>query len=129
MMTAKLFDPSRPRDDHGKWTSGGGGGGGGASTPPRPETLRSNIYGLLNQWSELASSSNVGSNLIMANNLDALAGAIVDWLGPGSFQQNSPNGSIQFFSSDRSRIIRFDLGGHGLGPHINVEPRRIHIFI
>lgn len=81
MMTAKLFDPSQPRDDHGRWTSGGGGGGGGASTPPRPETLRSNIYGLLNQWSELASSSNVGSNLILANNLDALAGAIVDWLG------------------------------------------------
>jgi len=26
MISAKLFDPSQPRDDHGRWTSGGGGG-------------------------------------------------------------------------------------------------------
>lgn len=61
-----------------------------------------------------------------------LADNILGWLGPGSICIRTPSGALQIMSADRSRLIRFDITSstsHGLGPHINIEPGRIHIFL
>jgi RHS repeat-associated protein len=58
-----------------------------------------------------------------------LADDILEWLGPGAVCIKTPSGMTQLMSADRTKIIRFDLDGHGLGPHINIEPGRLHIFL
>ena len=56
-----------------------------------------------------------------------LADDILQWLGPGSACFKTAGGATMLMSADRTRIIRFDLGGHGIGPHVNIEPGRIHV--
>jgi RHS repeat-associated protein len=56
-----------------------------------------------------------------------LADDILKWLGPGAACFRTSAGATMLMSTDRTRIIRFDLNGHGIGPHINIEPGRIHI--
>lgn len=70
-------------------------------------------------------------NGVDPNGLD-LADDILEWLGPGSICRPSPNGAVQFMSADRNRIIRFDITpqtSHGMPPHINLEPGRIHLIL
>jgi hypothetical protein len=60
-----------------------------------------------------------------------LAKRILDWIGPGGRYAPSKKGAPQYISCDNKRQIRFDITketSHGLPPHINVEPGRIHIF-
>jgi RHS repeat-associated protein len=73
---------------------------------------------------------NAPSNHIDPHGLD-LADDILEWLGPGSLCVPSPKGAFQLMSADRSKLIRFDITpgtSHGLRPHINIEPGRIHIY-
>ncbi|MCZ8187364.1 MAG: hypothetical protein O9308_13365 [Beijerinckiaceae bacterium] len=120
----RKYSPSQPRvpagnSDGGQWTSGAI-----AATP-------FNILGILDNWvSEFASG--MLPLLVAEADIPQLSVSILDWLGPGAFQQNSPRGATQFFSADRSRSIRFDITpetSHGLRPHINIEPGRRHIWL
>lgn len=89
-----------------------------------------NIGSLLDQYGWISSGEGLLFDVAEAD-IPALAGAVMGWLGPDAYQRNSPIGAIQFFSADGTRIIRFDITpgtSHGLRPHINIEPGRLHIF-
>ncbi|MCA3630830.1 MAG: hypothetical protein IOC35_10970 [Methylobacterium sp.] len=111
------YRPDQPRVPRGsplggQWTSGA------LSADPF------NIELLLDQYGSLASQDGLLFDVAAAD-IPRLADAVMEWLGPGAFQRNSPNGAIQFFSADMSRHIRFDITtskSHGLRPHINVYP-------
>ncbi|KAF0230810.1 MAG: hypothetical protein FD175_1257 [Beijerinckiaceae bacterium] len=119
---ALKYRPDQPREppgnpQGGEWTRGGF-----AADP-------FNIGSLLGEWGSLASDGGLLFQVAVAD-IPSLTDSILGWLGPGAFQQNSPTGAIQFFSADRSRLIRFDITSwtsHGSPPHINLEPGRIHI--
>ncbi len=102
-LTGFKYRPDQPRvpagnPTGGQWTSGGMG-----ATPD-------NIASLLDDWGFAAFDGGLLFQVAAAD-IPNLTDSILDWLGPGSFQQNSPNGAIQFFSADRSRLIRFDITG------------------
>lgn len=126
LLAERKYSSDQPRVPAGNPTGGQwtGGGGGFAADP-------FNIDSLLSQWGSLAADGGLLFEVAAAD-IPSLTQSIMDWLGPGAFQQNSPNGAIQFFSADRSRQIRFDITpatSHGLSPHINIEPGRRHIFV
>mgnify|MGYP001431505911 CR=1 FL=1 len=84
----------------------------------------------LRLWNLIADFSAPAVFRVAETDIPRLADTILDWLGAGAIQINSPAGAIQFLSSDRVRKIRFDISpetSHGLDPHINVEPGRFHI--
>ena len=124
-LTLKYAD-DQPRvpagsPDGGQWTSGGVA----ISTPGE-------MFQELSLWTALGDFSRALVFQVAAADLPKLTGSILEWLGPGAIQLNSPNGAVQFMSADRVKQIRFDITpetSHGLKPHINVEPGGRHIWV
>jgi hypothetical protein len=122
---ALKYSPDQPRvpggqSGAGQWTRGGG-----ISVSSPSEVLAN-----LNLWAIGGDFSMPLVFDVAAVDIPSLADAVMGWLGPGAFQQNSPRGAIQFFSGDKTRLIRFDITpstSHGLDPHINIDGRHIYL--
>ena len=86
----------------------------------------------LNLWELAGNFLNPAIFRVSVADIPVLSDMILEWLGPGTVQQNSPNGAIQFLSSDRTRKIRFDITpatSHRLKPHINIDPGGLHLWL
>jgi hypothetical protein len=127
MALALKYAEDQPRvpagsPDGGQWTSGGG------IAISTPVELLSELI----KWSLTGSFDFPAIFRVAAADIPRLADAVIEWLGPGAIQHNSDKGAIQFLSADRVRKIRFDITpatSHGLKPHINVDPGRLHIYV
>lgn len=88
LLAEAKYSPDQPRVPAGN-PAGGQWTGGFAADP-------FNIDSLLSQWGSLAADGGLLFEVAAAD-IPSLTQSIMDWLGPGAFQQNSPNGAIQFF--------------------------------
>lgn len=121
---SRKYSPDQPRlpggqSGGGQWTSGGGDG------------LVGSVLKTLETW-DWQQNDGTATIVVSEADLPKLCLSILDWLGPGAIQQNSPKDAIQFFSADRTRCIRFDITpatSHRKPPHINIEPGERHIWM